>query len=160
MQLLAQISSSSEEGYFKSFMNNLLELFSTDRGLLDSRGSLIIRQLCLNLNTERIYRTFAEILEKEEDLEFASVMVQKLNMILITSPELADFRRRLKSLETRVSSTSSLYTYAYLLEHSKTARRCSPRYIDHGVTMPSQCSPYACSLRLMSMRRTSCTFCE
>ena len=102
LQLLAQISSSSEEGYFKSFMHNLLELFSTDRGLLDSRGSLIIRQLCLNLNTERIYRTFAEILEKEEDLEFASVMVQKLNMILITSPELADFRRRLKSLETRV----------------------------------------------------------
>ena len=47
-------------------MNNLLELFSTDRGLLDSRGILIIRQLCLNLNTERIYRTFAEILEKEE----------------------------------------------------------------------------------------------
>ena len=107
MQLLAQISSSSEESYFKSFMNNLLELFSTDRGLLDSRGSLIIRQLCLNLNTERIYRTFAEILEKEEDLEFASVMVQKLNMILITSPELADFRRRLKSLETRVRAVSS-----------------------------------------------------
>ncbi|KAJ8468744.1 hypothetical protein ONZ51_g9455 [Trametes cubensis] len=101
LQLLAQISSSSEESYFKSFMNNLLELFSTDRGLLDSRGSLIIRQLCLNLNTERIYRTFAEILEKEEDLEFASVMVQKLNMILITSPELAEFRRRLKSHETR-----------------------------------------------------------
>lgn len=47
-------------------MMNLLELFSTDRGLLDSRGSLIIRQLCLNLNTEKIYRTFAEILEKEE----------------------------------------------------------------------------------------------
>ncbi|EJD01507.1 ARM repeat-containing protein [Fomitiporia mediterranea MF3/22] len=101
LQLLAQISSSSEEGYFKSFMVNLLELFSTDRRLLDHRGSLIIRQLCLNLNTERIYRTLAEILEKEEDLEFASIMVQKLNVILITSPELAEFRRRLKSLETR-----------------------------------------------------------
>lgn len=47
-------------------MVNLLDLFSTDRGLLEARGSLIIRQLCLNLNTERIYRTFAEILEKEE----------------------------------------------------------------------------------------------
>jgi hypothetical protein len=47
-------------------MLNLLELFSTDRKLLDARGSLIIRQLCLNLNTEGIYRTFAEILEKEE----------------------------------------------------------------------------------------------
>jgi vacuole morphology and inheritance protein 14 len=47
-------------------MVNLLELFSTDRRLLDTRGSLIIRQLCINLNTERIYRTFAEIIEKEE----------------------------------------------------------------------------------------------
>ncbi|KAL5507888.1 hypothetical protein ACEPAH_5506 [Sanghuangporus vaninii] len=101
LQLLAQISSSSEESYFKSFMVNLLELFSTDRRLLDHRGSLIIRQLCYNLNTERIYRTLAEILEKEEDLEFASIMVQKLNLILITSPELADFRKRLKSLESR-----------------------------------------------------------
>jgi vacuole morphology and inheritance protein 14 len=120
LQLLAQISSSSEESYFKVFMMNLLELFSTDRKLLEARGSLIIRQLCLNLNTERIYKTFAEILEKEEvarflwslmqypltdiiqDLEFASEIVQKLNMILITSPELAEFRKRLKSLETRV----------------------------------------------------------
>ncbi|CAE6520257.1 unnamed protein product [Rhizoctonia solani] len=67
LQLLAQISSSSEEGYFKAFVMNLLELFSTDKGLLDSRGSLIIRQLCMSLNTERIYRTFAEILEREED---------------------------------------------------------------------------------------------
>lgn len=66
LQLLAQISSSSEESYFKAFMMNLLELFSTDRRLLDTRGSLIIRQLCLNLNTERIYKAFAEILEKEE----------------------------------------------------------------------------------------------
>jgi hypothetical protein len=38
-----------------------------------------------------------------QDLEFASMMVIKLNMILITSPELADFRRRLKNLETKVS---------------------------------------------------------
>lgn len=47
-------------------MKNLLELFSTDRRLLDHRGSLIIRQLCVNLNIERIYKTLAEILEKEE----------------------------------------------------------------------------------------------
>ncbi|KAH8096728.1 ARM repeat-containing protein [Cristinia sonorae] len=112
LQLLAQISSSSEESYFKAFMMNLLELFSTDRTLLETRGSLIIRQLCLNLNTERIYRTFAEILEKEEDLDFASTMVRKLNMILITSPELSDFRRRLKSLETRQDG-QALFTTLY-----------------------------------------------
>ncbi|KAF8213897.1 ARM repeat-containing protein [Mycena galopus ATCC 62051] len=112
LQLLAQISSTSEENYFKAFMNNLLELFSTDRRLLETRGSLIIRQLCLNLNTERIYRTFAEILEKEDDLEFASVIVQKLNIILITSPELADFRKRLKNLETRQDG-QALFTTLY-----------------------------------------------
>ncbi|KAG1735700.1 vacuolar protein 14 C-terminal Fig4p binding-domain-containing protein [Suillus paluster] len=112
LQLLAQISSSSEESYFKVFMMNLLELFSTDRKLLEARGSLIIRQLCLNLNTERIYKTFAEILEKEEDLEFASEIVQKLNMILITSPELAEFRKRLKSLETRQDG-QALFTTLY-----------------------------------------------
>ncbi|GJE84292.1 ARM repeat-containing protein [Phanerochaete sordida] len=112
LQLLAQISSSSEESYFKLFMINLLELFSTDRKLLETRGSLIIRQLCLNLNTERIYRTFAEILEKEEDLEFASGMVVKLNMILITSPELSEFRRRLKSLEIRQDG-QALFTTLY-----------------------------------------------
>jgi hypothetical protein len=66
LQLLAQISSSSEEENFTSFMVNLLSLFSTDRRLLETRGSLIIRQLCLSLNSERIYRTFAEILEKDE----------------------------------------------------------------------------------------------
>ena len=66
LQLLAQISSNSEDEYFPSFMMNLLSLFSTDRKLLETRGSLIIRQLCVSLNTERIYRTFAEILEKDE----------------------------------------------------------------------------------------------
>ncbi|KAL1915767.1 uncharacterized protein VTP21DRAFT_6526 [Calcarisporiella thermophila] len=101
LQLLAQISSYSDTEYFTLFMMNLLSLFSTDRRLLETRGSLIIRQLCLSLNSERIYRTFAEILEKDEDLEFASIMVQNLNIILITSPELADLRKRLKNLETK-----------------------------------------------------------
>jgi vacuole morphology and inheritance protein 14 len=47
-------------------MINLLDLFSTDKRLLEARGSLIIRQLCVNLNTDRVYKAFAEILEKEE----------------------------------------------------------------------------------------------
>lgn len=47
-------------------MIKVLELFSTDRRLLEQRGSLIIRQLCLHLNAERIFRTIAEILEKDD----------------------------------------------------------------------------------------------
>ncbi|KAJ5138347.1 uncharacterized protein N7515_003195 [Penicillium bovifimosum] len=101
LQLLSQISRHSEDTYFTSFMVNLLQLFSTDRHLLEARGNLIIRQLCLNLSPERIYRTLADCLEKEEDLEFASIMVQNLNNNLITAPELSELRKRLRNLDSK-----------------------------------------------------------
>jgi hypothetical protein len=101
LQLLSQISKNSEDNYFASFMVNLLQLFSTDRKLLEVRGNLIIRQLCMNLMPERIYRTLADCLEKDEDIEFASIMVQNLNNNLITAPELADLRKRLRNLESK-----------------------------------------------------------
>ncbi|CAI7607802.1 unnamed protein product [Penicillium pancosmium] len=101
LQLLSQISRNSEDNYFASFMVNLLQLFSTDRHLLEVRGNLIIRQLCLNLSPERIYRTLADCLEKEEDIEFASIMVQNLNNNLITAPELSDMRKRLRNLDSK-----------------------------------------------------------
>ncbi|KAK2734803.1 hypothetical protein FQN57_001453 [Myotisia sp. PD_48] len=110
LQLLSQISRNSEDSYFASFMVDLLQLFSTDRKLLEGRGNLIIRQLCMNLSPERIYRTLADCLEKEEDIEFASIMVQNLNNNLITAPELADLRKRLRNLESKAS-----YEQAYHL---------------------------------------------
>lgn len=104
LQLLSQISRNSGDDYFSSFMENLLQLFSTDRKLLETRGNLIIRQLCVSLSAERIYRTLADCIEKEEDVEFASIMVQNLNNNLITAPELAELRKRLRNLETKVGS--------------------------------------------------------
>ncbi|RAL03806.1 uncharacterized protein BO80DRAFT_491563 [Aspergillus ibericus CBS 121593] len=101
LQLLSQISRNSDDSYFKSFMVNLLQLFSTDRHLLEVRGNLIIRQLCMNLSPERIYRTLADCLEKEEDIEFASIMVQNLNNNLITAPELSELRKRLRNLDAK-----------------------------------------------------------
>ena len=80
LHLITQISSASEDEYFTSFIRSLLNLFRSDTALLEKRGSLIVRQLCNNLRTERIYRTFAEILEHDDELEFASVMVQNLNL--------------------------------------------------------------------------------
>ncbi|PPJ52134.1 hypothetical protein CBER1_10240 [Cercospora berteroae] len=100
--LLSEISKSSDQSYFTSFMVNLLKLFETDRRLLESRGNLIIRQLCLSLSAERIFRTMADCLEKDEDdVEFASIMVQNLNNNLITAPELAGLRRRLRNLDSK-----------------------------------------------------------
>jgi vacuole morphology and inheritance protein 14 len=105
LQLLSQISRNSEDDYFSNFMVNLLQLFSTDRKLLETRGNLIIRQLCVSLSAERIYRTLADCIEKEEDVEFASIMVQNLNNNLITAPELSELRKRLRNLETKVRSS-------------------------------------------------------
>ncbi|KAK5168936.1 uncharacterized protein LTR77_006245 [Saxophila tyrrhenica] len=105
--LLSQISKSSDDSYFSSFMVNLLKLFATDRRLLETRGNLIIRQLCLSLSAEKIYRTMADCLEREEgsDIDFASIMVQNLNNNLITAPELADLRKRLRNLDSRDGQT-------------------------------------------------------
>lgn len=101
LQLLSEISRNSDDSFFTSFMVNLLKLFATDRRLLGTRGNLIIRQLCSTLSAERIYRTLADCLEKDEDIEFASIMVQNLNNNLITAPELADLRKRLRNLDVR-----------------------------------------------------------
>ncbi|KAM5506767.1 hypothetical protein McanMca71_002364 [Microsporum canis] len=119
LQLLSQISRNSEDSYFASFMVDLLQLFSTDRKLLEGRGNLIIRQLCMNLSPERIYRTLADCLEKEEDIEFASIMIQNLNNNLITAPELADLRKRLRNLESKIDKLvqlleSPVFTYLRL----------------------------------------------
>ncbi|ELQ39528.1 vacuole morphology and inheritance protein 14 [Pyricularia oryzae Y34] len=113
LQLLSQISRNSEDDYFSNFMVNLLQLFSTDRRLLETRGNLIIRQLCVSLSAERIYRTLADCIEKEEDVEFASIMVQNLNNNLITAPELQELRKRLRNLETKLLE-SPVFTYLRL----------------------------------------------
>ena len=82
LQLLSQISKNSEDGYFTSFMVNLLQLFCTDRRLLETRGNLIIRQLCQNLSAERIYRTLADCLEKDEVSDYNFTFQPLLLMML------------------------------------------------------------------------------
>lgn len=96
-------STPSMNSYFYKFMINLLKRFSLERKLLDNRGAFIIRQLCLLLHAENIFHSMADILLKEEDLKFASTMVQTLNTILLTSAELFQLRNQLKDLRTQES---------------------------------------------------------
>ncbi|KAL7862863.1 hypothetical protein SRHO_G00118470 [Serrasalmus rhombeus] len=98
-------STPSMNSYFYKFMINLLKRFSLERKLLESRGAFIIRQLCLLLHAENIFHSMADILLKEEDLKFASTMVQTLNTILLTSAELFQLRNQLKDLRTPESCT-------------------------------------------------------
>lgn len=89
--------------YFTKFIINLLRLFSTDRHLLEERGAFIIRELCVLLSAEDIYRTLAKILLEEQNLSFACTMIQTLNVILLTSSELFDLRNKLRHLDSAVS---------------------------------------------------------
>ncbi|KAI4488693.1 hypothetical protein M0802_011401 [Mischocyttarus mexicanus] len=89
--------------YFNKFIVMLLRLFSTDRHLLEERGAFIIRELCVLLSAEDIYKTLAKMLSYEENLSFAYTMIQTLNIILLTSSELFDLREKLKDLDSSES---------------------------------------------------------
>ncbi|XP_078526808.1 protein VAC14 homolog [Lissotriton helveticus] len=93
-------STPTMNSYFYKFMINLLKRFSSERKLLETRGAFVIRQLCLLLNAENIFHSMADILLREDDLKFASIMVQTLNTILLTSSELFPLRNQLKDLKT------------------------------------------------------------
>ncbi|XP_043706317.1 protein VAC14 homolog [Telopea speciosissima] len=82
--------------HFRHLVVFLVHNFRVDHSLLEKRGALIIRRLCVLLDAELVYRELSTILEGEADLDFASMMVQALNLILLTSSELSDLRDLLK----------------------------------------------------------------
>jgi vacuole morphology and inheritance protein 14 len=95
-------SEESEEAQFQLVLNAILNLFAKDRTLLETRGSLIIRKLCVLLNAQSVYIRLADALVQYETvngqpanaatLEFVGSMVQTLNLILLTASELHDLR--------------------------------------------------------------------
>jgi len=101
LQLLSEISFQSDDENFSLFMLDLLELFKKDQKLLETRGNFILRQLCVSLDSKRIYQTLSKVLEKEDDVTFVGIIVQILNNNLITAPELAPLRKQLRNLEDK-----------------------------------------------------------
>eukprot|EP00252_Welwitschia_mirabilis_P027211 TRINITY_DN9274_c0_g1_i2.p1 TRINITY_DN9274_c0_g1~~TRINITY_DN9274_c0_g1_i2.p1 ORF type:complete len:525 (-),score=101.69 TRINITY_DN9274_c0_g1_i2:536-2110(-) len=98
---------------FRCLVVFLVHHFRNDPSLLEKRGTLIIRKLCVLLDAERVYRELSTILEGEADLEFAAVMVQALNLILLTSPELSKLRSLLKkSLSDKAGQELFLALYS------------------------------------------------
>lgn len=94
LHVLARIA--HDEIQFLRVLQALNQLFVNDRSLLETRGALIIRKLCALLDCKDIFITLANILNDKNDLEYVSLMVQTLNLILLTAPELAPLRKLLK----------------------------------------------------------------
>lgn len=101
LQLLSEISFESDDENFSLFMLDLLDLFKKDQKLLETRGNFILRQLCISLDSKRIYQTLSKVLEKENDVTFVGIIVQILNNNLITAPELSSLRKQLRNLEDK-----------------------------------------------------------
>ncbi|KAG7660958.1 uncharacterized protein J8A68_005478 [[Candida] subhashii] len=101
LQLLAKISESNQV-FFKDFIIKLIKLFEQEAHEKSHRIKVefIIRKLCVYLNAEGIFTTLSEVLTATiDDLEFINMMVVTLNNILLTSQELASFRKKLKNLD-------------------------------------------------------------
>lgn len=105
LEVLAEIVRASDRDaetknmQYRKLLLSLLNLFSEEKTFLDNKGALIIRQLCVLLNPELIFRTFSEIIMDEmTNIKFASKMVRTLNLILLTSSELFELRSSLRNI--------------------------------------------------------------
>jgi vacuole morphology and inheritance protein 14 len=112
LQLLSIISETNQD-FFKTFMVELITFFGKElRGrdfasaapasaLTRDKIEFIVRKLCVTLSAEKIFKTLSEALISMEslDLDFLNMITITLNNILLTTHELAAFRRKLKSLD-------------------------------------------------------------
>ena len=108
LEVIAEICSYDEdkearESFFQKFMVDVLHLFSTVNDLMQNGCRSIIGHLSLLLEPngpEKIFSACADILMDELDLDFATSMVENLNIILLTSSQLFKLRTSLKELAT------------------------------------------------------------
>lgn len=95
------------EAQFVMVIKSILALFMADRRLLETRGSIIVRRLCVLLNAKSVYLIMADIISSYDvtpdeggnsfTLEFVATMVQTLNLILLTASELNNLRQLLET---------------------------------------------------------------
>lgn len=102
LNLLSRILNQSNDKYFNNFIIDLLNLFKNDSKFLNSKSDFIIKKICKNLSSERVYKSLSDNLLKifndennEISLNFISIMIQILNNNLIIAPELLQLRKNL-----------------------------------------------------------------
>ncbi|KAI9472502.1 ARM repeat-containing protein, partial [Coemansia mojavensis] len=116
LELFAQISAYSQDGVYNGRMH-LLQMFATDRVLLETRGALMVRQLCVVLDAQLVFCLFARLLLLPRfseqtglaDLEFISIMVQHLSWVLVTAPETESLRLTLRRVIEQNQQSHGLF---------------------------------------------------
>nr|CAD7585743.1 unnamed protein product [Timema genevievae] len=104
LEVLAEIISSPSITSSSDDADSENQLPANSHGMNPYFSKFVISlQLCILLNSEDIYTTLSMILKTEENVKFASIMVENLNTILLTSSELFDLRMKLKDMNTEES---------------------------------------------------------
>eukprot|EP00439_Symbiodinium_sp_Y106_P001684 s6808_g1.t1 len=85
-------SGGSRSDLFTVIVHRLLREFSTHQEMLESRGRLMIRQVCGYLDPQRLYVTVARAIQQEKDRAFAQKLVQTFSWILLTAVETRGLR--------------------------------------------------------------------
>lgn len=99
LDLLRLLCDTSADNYFKKFITNLLALFKSNEKLLKTKANYIIRQLCLKLSAERVYKIISIMLDGNDDIVFTRMIIQILSSNLVTANELSKLRNTLKKGE-------------------------------------------------------------
>lgn len=102
LMILASICQASESPYLRPLMKRLYDLFHSNQHLLETKGPDIIRVLSVHLNPEYIYLSFVQMIQNEENLDFARRFVGCLNFTLFTTKALIGLRNSIKDLSTPV----------------------------------------------------------
>ena len=88
LEVLSQLSRHDSAFLRKSILPGIVRLFSTRRALLEALGSYVFRKLCQLLDPQAIYLYLAEILLPMDDVEFVTLTIEILNLLLLTSGDL------------------------------------------------------------------------
>ncbi len=88
LEVLAQLSRHDFAFLRSAILPGIIRLFSTRRALLEASGSYVFRKLCQLLDPQAIYLYLAEILLPLEDIEFVTLTIEILNLLLLTSVDL------------------------------------------------------------------------
>jgi len=85
----------SDGDLFSVVTQKLLRLFAVERRILETRGRLMIRQLCGHLDPRHLFVAVARAIKQEKDLELAQQLVQTFSWILLTATETKSLREEL-----------------------------------------------------------------
>ncbi len=88
LAVLAQLSRNDPAFLRNCILPGIVRLFADKRQLLETLGSHVFRSLSQKLDPQTLYMHLADILKDVPNVEFATLTIEILNLLLLTSPDL------------------------------------------------------------------------